>query len=87
MPRISAFFGIDIYMYWNEGSHATPHFHAHQGGYRASISLEGAILAGALEARALSLVREWSGLHREELLANWERARRLEQLQPIAPLQ
>jgi len=86
MPRISAFYGIAIYMYWNEGDHATPHFHAHQGGQRASISVDGGILAGALEARALSRAREWAGLHRGELLANWERARRFEPLEAIAPL-
>jgi len=28
VPRISYFRGIAIYMYWDEGSHATPHFHA-----------------------------------------------------------
>jgi hypothetical protein len=31
-------------------------------------------------------VREWAGLHRDELLANWERARNLEPLEPIGPL-
>ena len=28
MPRISAFFGIVIFMYWNEAEHHRPHFHA-----------------------------------------------------------
>lgn len=86
MPRISAFYGIAIYMYWNEGDHATPHFHAHHGGQRASISIGGTVLAGGLEARTISLVREWAGLHRNELVGNWERARRFEPLAPIAPL-
>ena len=70
----------------NEGDHAVAHFHAHHAGQRASISLDGNVLAGHLEARALGFVREWASLHRDELLANWERARRSEPLLPIAPL-
>jgi len=44
------------------------------------------VIAGSLPRRALSLVAEWAALHREELLDNWERARRAERLQPIEPL-
>lgn len=87
MPRISAFYGITIYMYWNEGDHQAPHFPAHHAGLRASISMDGEVLAGHMEGRALGFVREWARLHREELLENWERARRSEPLVPINPLQ
>jgi len=86
MPRISSFYGIAIYMYWNEADHSVPHVHAHRAGQRVSISVDGTLLAGALEPRPLGLVREWVNLHRREILANWERARRLETLQAIAPL-
>lgn len=86
MPRISAFYGIVIYMYWNEGDHPIAHFHAHHGGHRASVTVDGELLAGTVEPRALGFVAEWARLHREELLANWERARRSERLLPIAPL-
>jgi Domain of unknown function (DUF4160) len=41
MPRISAFYGITIWMYWNEGHHARPHFHARYGGQTASIDFDG----------------------------------------------
>jgi Domain of unknown function (DUF4160) len=44
------------------------------------------VIAGSLPRRALALVVEWAALHRDELLANWERARRDEQLEPIEPL-
>jgi Domain of unknown function (DUF4160) len=54
--------------------------------YGASIDLDGKVIAGALPRRALSLVAEWAELHRDELEANWERARRDEPLQPIDPL-
>jgi hypothetical protein len=44
------------------------------------------VIAGELPARALRFVREWAALHGDELLANWERARNLEPLEPITPL-
>lgn len=86
MPRISFFYGITIWMYWNEGAHARPHFHARYAGQAASIDLTGEPIAGTLPRRALALVNEWATLHHDELLANWERARNDEPLQPIDPL-
>ena len=86
MPRISFFYGIGIWMYWNEGAHARPHFHARYAGRTASIDLGGEVIAGALPRRALALVSEWAALHEDELLANWERAGRDEALEPIEPL-
>jgi hypothetical protein len=86
VPRISFFYGIAIWMYWNEGAHARPHFHARYQDEAASVDLTGDVIAGSLPPRALSLVGEWAVLHHDELLANWERARRNESLQPIDPL-
>jgi hypothetical protein len=86
VPRISYFKGIAIYMYWNEGAHATPHFHAHHEGARASVGLDGHVLAGQIDPGALRLVQEWTRIHRDELLANWERSRRAEPILPIDPL-
>jgi hypothetical protein len=86
MPRISFFYGIAIYMYWDEAHHARPHFHARVAGQAASLSLTGEVVAGSLPRRALALVQEWAGQHREELEANWQRARRAEPLEPIDPL-
>lgn len=87
MPRISAFYGITIWMYWDEGAHKTPHFHARYAGQWASVAIDPPdMLAGSLPPRARSMVLEWAGLHREELLANWERAARDEPMERIAPL-
>jgi hypothetical protein len=86
MPRVSAFYGIVIYMYWNERDHSVAHFHAYHAGRRASVSLDGNVLAGSLEPRALQFVLEWASLRREEILANWERARKSERLLGIPPL-
>ena len=86
MPRISFFFGITIAMFWDERGHQIAHFHAEYAGDLASIAVDGTVLGGALPRRQLRLVREWAQAHREELLVDWERARRLEPLEPIAPL-
>jgi hypothetical protein len=86
VPRISFFYGISIWMYWNEGAHARPHFHARYAGQAASINFAGELIAGTVPRRALTLVREWARLHEEELEANWERARRDEPLLAIEPL-
>ncbi|MBO0803897.1 MAG: DUF4160 domain-containing protein [Nocardiopsaceae bacterium] len=86
MPRISAFYGVVIYMYWNERDHPVAHFHAYHAGRRASISASGEVLAGSLEPRALRLVQEWALLRRDQITANWERARRNEPLSGIDPL-
>jgi Domain of unknown function (DUF4160) len=83
MPRISAFYGITIWMYWNEGAHARPHFHARFAGQAASMDFAGAVIAGSLPRRALALVAEWAALHESELAANWECARRDDPLEPI----
>ena len=84
MPRISAFYGIVIVMYF--GDHPPPHFHARYGA-RAQIAIAtGEILHGSPPRRALRLVQEWTDLHRADLVADWERAEREEPLVSIDPL-
>jgi Domain of unknown function (DUF4160) len=53
---------------------------------RPWLDFDGELIAGELPRRPLTLVAEWATLHRDELLANWERARHNEQLEPIGPL-
>ena len=85
MPRISAFYGIVIAMYY--GDHSPPHFHAKYGEFEAQIAIEtGELLNGDLPRRAQALVREWTKLHRDELVADWTRAERQEPLHRIEPL-
>jgi hypothetical protein len=50
------------------------------------VSADGVVLAGTLEPRALGFVQEWASLRRDEIVANWERARRNEPLLAIPPL-
>jgi hypothetical protein len=73
-------------MYWNERDHPVAHFHAYHAGRRASVSVNGEVLAGSLDRRALQFVRKWARLRKGEIMANWERARRNEQLLAIEPL-
>jgi Domain of unknown function (DUF4160) len=85
VPRISAFYGIVIAMYYRE--HGVPHFHALYGEHEASIAIESmGILQGYLPPRALRLVRRWGLMHQKELLQNWNLAELGEGLERIAPL-
>ena len=86
MPRISSFFGIVISMYWNEGSHQVPHFHARYGDDEASVAFDGTLIEGSLPARSTKFVHEWALLHQAELERNWDLARHRQPLDEIAPL-
>lgn len=86
MPEICRFLGIIITMYFNE--HNPPHFHARYGDHKAEIAIETlSIIAGRLPPRVLGLVMEWAALHRQELMEDWELARRQVELKRIAPLE
>ncbi|MGA2052978.1 MAG: DUF4160 domain-containing protein [Opitutales bacterium] len=85
MPRVSEFFGIVIWMYFND--HQPMHFHAQYGEFEALVRIDTLeILEGKLPRRAQALVLEWAAAHRAELAQNWEKARRGETLAKIAPL-
>jgi hypothetical protein len=74
MPRVSEFFGIVIFMYYND--HMPPHFHAEYGEYEAIYEIGTLdVTRGGLPRRAHALVLEWATLHRAELRDDWERAR------------
>jgi hypothetical protein len=85
MPQISRFFGVIIYMYFND--HPPPHFHAEYGGREAVYTIETLeILRGRLPRRAHSMVVEWATLHRDELRENWGKAMLQTPLDDIEPL-
>jgi hypothetical protein len=86
MPTISAFFGIVIRMYY--GDHAPAHFHAFYQGHEALVAVETLeIIAGELPRRALELVFDWTELHRQELMENWQKAQDHLPLDSIEPLE
>jgi hypothetical protein len=79
------FYGIVVAMFYND--HAPPHFHARYSGSEATYQIDTLeVFAGELPHRAHTLVVEWAHAHRVELELAWEKARRQEPLNPIAPL-
>jgi len=85
MPCISQFYGIAIYLYYND--HRPPHFHAEYGGNEALYEIETLrVYRGRLPRRVHAMVIEWADLHRAELMRNWERARDGLPLVNIKPL-
>ncbi len=85
MPSICHFYGIAIYLYYND--HAPPHFHAIYGEHDAAITIETfEVIEGYLPNRALALVIEWARIRQAELRRDWQLARGRVPLEPIAPL-
>ncbi len=85
MPEISRFYGIVIAIYWQE--HGVPHFHVKYGNDRASFAIQDLrLLEGGLPTRVTALVLEWSFMHRDELMMDWELAMAKRPLKPIEPL-
>lgn len=73
-------------MYYEE--HGPAHFHAIYSDFEAVFEIETLkMVHGKLPARAKTLVLEWAFEHRDELVLNWERARKQQPLQRIDPLE
>lgn len=85
MPRISAFYGIVITMYYSD--HGYPHFHARHAEGEAKVRIDNLeVIDSNLGRRQLRFVLAWAELHQEELAQNWRRARAGETLEEIEPL-
>jgi hypothetical protein len=70
MPSLSNFYGITIYMYWDE--HPPPHFHAKAEGDWVSIEIRTLkVTGGALSPKHMALVLKWASLHQSELMEAW----------------
>lgn len=73
MPVISRFYGMVVKMYFIGGEHNPPHIHVMYGEYLGIIAIRtGEMLEGDLPNKALKIVQEWAGIHREALLTMWE---------------
>ena len=84
MPVICMFFGIVIYMQYDD--HNPPHFHAEYQGERASFDFDGNQLNGSFPKKQTKLVQAWCEIHREELMADWELASEKTEIFRIDPL-
>jgi hypothetical protein len=85
MPELSRFLGIAILMYFDD--HNPPHFHVRYNDFRAIISIKDlSFIEGELPPRVLGLVMEWAGLHKNELMDNWNMVKETGKWFKIEPL-
>jgi Domain of unknown function (DUF4160) len=85
MPQICSFYGILIFMHWND--HNPPHFHAVYGDYEILIRISDlSVYAGSFPSRAFGLLMEWASQHQDELAANWANAQNKTAFKKIEPL-
>lgn len=79
MPSISHFYGLVIWLYWdeNKSQHHKPHIHAEYAGKEVVVSIpDGEVLESDNEfpVKKLRMVQTWIDIHAEELMANWNLA-------------
>lgn len=84
MPVISRFYGIVVFMNYND--HDPPHFHAKYQDHEITMQIETGIVLGRMSKRALRMLFEWSEMYQRELMENWELARERKPLILISPL-
>lgn len=84
MPTLSRFYGIVIFMNYND--HQPPHFHARYQDQAVLIEIDSGIVQGKMTKRALQMIFEWVETHHDELRRNWDLARARKPLEPIPPL-
>ena len=72
MPELKRIGGILIYLMYNDTKqHNMPHVHVLYGEFRASISLEGNVLAGTIPSKQLKIVQHWLSINYNKVLNAW----------------
>ena len=75
MPELSRFFGIVIKLIFHDDEqHHKPHVHVRYGEYKASVAVDGELLAGGLPKKQLRLVQAWLIIHEDEVYEAWNNA-------------
>lgn len=75
MPELSRFYNIIIRInYGDNDKHHKPHIHVVYAEHKASVCLDGELLAGNLPVKQLRMVQAWIAIHEEELYVAWENA-------------
>ena len=70
MPELSRFEGMVIKMLFNDTvQHNKPHVHVTYGEYRASVGIDGELLAGSLPQKQFKMLVGWLALHEDEAYA------------------
>ncbi len=81
MPEICRFYGLIIYMFYND--HQPSHFKVKFGEFEANVFIEnGNLLNGDLPLNKLKLVQAWAEIHKDELILIWD----TKQFHKIKPL-
>jgi Domain of unknown function (DUF4160) len=70
----------------NYNDHDPPHFHAKYGSQEVMVEILTGTVRGYMSKRALRMLFEWSEIHQQGLMENWNLAQERERLQDIAPL-
>lgn len=72
MPIISKFYGMVVKMYYLASEHNPPHIHVIYGEYIGVINLLTLeMMQGDLPNKALSIIKDWTSIHRDELIEMW----------------
>lgn len=72
MPIISRFYGMVVKMYYLASEHNPPHIHVIYGEYIGVINLLTLeMMQGDLPNKALSIIKDWTSIHRDELIEMW----------------
>ena len=82
MPEISRYMGMVIKMLL---LHNAQH-HVIYGDFKASVGIDGEMLAGSLPAKQLKILTAWLCIHEDELYAAWNKAVRGLHFDKIEPL-
>jgi Domain of unknown function (DUF4160) len=84
-PRISEFFGIKVYMYFED--HNPPHFHVIYNEFECFIDIETLmIIEWKLPKKVEKLVTAWAELYQDELREDWNLIKQWEKPIIIEPL-
>ncbi len=56
----------------NFNEHNPPHFHAKYGDFEIIVEINSGIVEEKFPRRALSMIVEWYGLHKDDLMMDWD---------------
>jgi hypothetical protein len=88
MPVISTFHGVTVVLFYLDTTrHKMPHVHVIYKGRESVFSVSrGLLLEGSLASDKIKLIQSWIGIHKDELIVNWELAEKGKPLFKVKPL-